>query len=211
MSSRYAARHSTPVKPALNAGLSLFVEPDAPQSVWLRIVLGEKAVDGSRVEAINVATAGEDFFTLSPTGTLPVLADRTGVVTGAVTIAEYLDERYPHPPLMPLGPAPRAQARMFMQQFQTALFPAAAEASAAAGLPEVCRRLLEDAARRFAGRTGQGLCGRGYTLVDAALVALLYSLRRTGVTLPDLGPGFERQSEALFERPAVAQALGACQ
>lgn len=196
-----------PPKLALNAGLTLFVEPLAPVSQWLNIVLAEKEIEGAHIERVDAGTASEDFLTLSPTGTLPVLADRTGIVTGAATIAEYVEERYPHPPLMPTGPVLRAQARMLMRQFEMVLFPELAALKLRAKVPpEACAQMLRDAATRFTGRSiPEGICGNGYTVVDCAMAVLLARLREAQIAVSTNSVGFARYIERALARPAVLQ------
>lgn len=194
-------------KLALNAGLTLFAEPLSPISEWLNVILAEKEIEGARIEMIDAANMSEDFLTLSPTGALPVLADRTGVVTGAATIAEYVEERYPHPPLMPTGPVLRAQARMLMRQFETVLFPELAALRPRAKVPpDVCAQMLRDAAARFAGRNiPEGICGNGYTVVDCAMAVLFARLREAQIAITTNSVGFARYIERVLARPAVNQ------
>ena len=169
------------LKPAPNAGLMLFVAEQSLGCDWVRLVLCEKDVEGAQVNRILPGWPNEDFLVLNPSQTLPTLADREGVLTGARVIAEYLDERYPHPPLMLPGPAGRARVRMAMQSLEQELFPLADRlldedtdnvALAAAELSERVRL----AARLF---PAQGpFLGREYTLADSAWCVLLRRLQR---------------------------------
>src|SRR5882724_5066112 len=79
----------------------------------VRIVLAEKGVS---VEVINVDTNDklEDLLQLNPYGTTPTLVDRDLVLYDANIIMEYLDERFPHPPLMPVYPVARAKTRLMI-------------------------------------------------------------------------------------------------
>ena len=94
-----------PIKPAANAGLTLYVSPDSLHGDWARLVLAEKDVDTAVIKVITPGKVDEDFLILNPAQSLPTLADREGVISSARVIVEYLDERYPHPPLMPQEPA----------------------------------------------------------------------------------------------------------
>lgn len=82
----------------------------------VRIVLAEKGVS---YEVINVETRGkpEDLLELNPYGNVPTLVDRELALYEANIIAEYLDERFPHPPLMPVYPVARAKARLIIYRF----------------------------------------------------------------------------------------------
>ncbi|MDH5736994.1 MAG: glutathione S-transferase N-terminal domain-containing protein, partial [Gammaproteobacteria bacterium] len=83
----------------------------------VRLVLAEKGV---AVEIINVDPAHmpEDLATLNPYNSLPTLVDRELVLYESQVIMEYLDERFPHPPLLPVYPVARAQSRLFIYRIQ---------------------------------------------------------------------------------------------
>jgi RNA polymerase-associated protein len=202
---RHKSAQST-IKPAPNAGLMLFVADDSLSCDWARLVLAEKDVDGAKVQAIRPGSAvNEDFMVLNPSQSLPTLADREGVITGARVIVEYLDERYPHPPLMPLSPAARARVRMALQGLEHELLPRiealpsvpARTAQAARG--ELLERLLAGG-RHFA---AQGyILGRDYTLVDSGWAVLLRRLGQLGIELPAQAEPLRRYAARLFARPA---------
>ena len=176
-----------PVKPAPNAGLMLFVADNSIACDWARLVLAEKDVDGARVQTLRPGAAvNEDFLVLNPAQTVPTLADREGVLSGARVIVEYLDERYPHPPLMPLPPAGRARARMALHSLEHDLFPLVElpQGGARAGQQARAELLerLSAGGRQFA---AQGwFLGREYTLADCAWAALLRRLQALQVELP---------------------------
>ena len=90
-------------KPAPSAGLTLYVSTEQPASRWLELVLAEKDVDGARLLPVTGETPNEDLMVLNPAQSLPTLADREMVIIGPREIAEYLDERYPHPRFMPFA------------------------------------------------------------------------------------------------------------
>lgn len=95
--------------------MSLYSDNDNVFSHQVRIVLAEKGVN---VEITNV-TPGElpeDLLALNPYGTLPILVDRELALYKAKIIMEYLDERFPHPPLLPVYPVARAESRKMMHR-----------------------------------------------------------------------------------------------
>src|SRR5579883_2909815 len=79
----------------------------------VRIVLAEKGVS---VDVINADTNDkmEDLYELNPYGSVPTLVDRELVLYDSNIIMEYLDERFPHPPLMPVYPVARAKSRLMI-------------------------------------------------------------------------------------------------
>jgi RNA polymerase-associated protein len=82
----------------------------------VRIVLAEKGVS---YEVTNIETRSkpEDLLELNPYGSVPTLVDRELALYEPNIIAEYLDERFPHPPLMPVYPVARAKARLIIYRF----------------------------------------------------------------------------------------------
>jgi RNA polymerase-associated protein len=200
-------RHKTAqpnIKPAPNAGLMLFVAEDELACDWARLVLTEKDVDGAQVQTIRPGRAvNEDFLVLNPAQTLPTLADREGVITGARVIVEYLDERYPHPPLMPLSPAARARARMALQGLEHELLHRAEALQGGRGTQAARSELLQRlqaGGRHFA---AQGyILGRDYNLVDSGWAVLLRRLQQLGIELPAQAEPLRRYAARLFARPA---------
>ncbi|WP_051748180.1 glutathione S-transferase N-terminal domain-containing protein [Nevskia soli] len=202
---RHKTAQST-IKPAPNAGLMLFIAEDSLSCDWARLVLAEKDVDSAQIQTIRSGSAiNEDFLVLNPSQSLPTLADREGVITGARVIVEYLDERYPHPPLMPLSPAARARVRMALQGLEHELLPriealpAVGARGAAAARGELLERLLAGG-RHFA---AQGyILGRDYTLVDSGWAVLLRRLGQLAIELPAQAEPLRRYAARLFARPA---------
>src|SRR6187399_3629425 len=91
--------------------MTLFSAPDDPWSHRSRIVIAEKAIDIDIVD-VNPGKYPEDLLDLNPYHTTPTLIDRDLVLYDSRVIMEYLDERFPHPPLMPIDPVARAQFRL---------------------------------------------------------------------------------------------------
>src|SRR5215217_7479169 len=97
--------------------MTLFSRADDPWSHRTRIVLGEKSI---HVETIDVQGGNlpEDLLDLNPYHTVPTLVDRDLVLYDSRIIIEYLDERFPHPPLMPVDPVSRAQFRLALHRIE---------------------------------------------------------------------------------------------
>src|ERR1700749_4068858 len=97
--------------------MTLFSAPDEPHSHRTRIVLAEK---GLEIDVINVAPgrSPEDLLDLNPNNSLPTRVDRDLTLYDSRVIIEYLDERFPHPPLMPVDPVTRAQFRVALYRVE---------------------------------------------------------------------------------------------
>ncbi len=97
--------------------MTLFSSTSDLYSHRVRIVLAEKGINFETVE-VDPANPPEDLMDLNPYGIVPTLVDRDLVLYDAQVIMEYLDERFPHPPLMPVDPVSRAQSRMTLRRIQ---------------------------------------------------------------------------------------------
>jgi len=97
--------------------MNLFTGVNDIFSHRVRIVLAEKGINFEGVE-VDLSNPPEDLMELNPYGSVPTLVDRELVLYDAQVIMEYLDERFPHPPLMPVDPVSRAHSRMTLHRIQ---------------------------------------------------------------------------------------------
>ena len=102
--------------------ITLYSDPHCPNSHRTRIVLAEKELPVTTIE-LDADNLPADFLKLNPYGKLPTVIDRDIVFFESSVVNEYLDERYPHPPLKPGSPAERAQMRLAVMQLERELFP----------------------------------------------------------------------------------------
>lgn len=211
MSLRAKSKYVTPTKPAPNAGLTLFCSVDGVDCHWVRLVLAEKDVEGARVEFQKPGRPSEDLLVLNPAQTLPTLADRDIVLYPARVIAEYLDERFPHPPMMPLEPSLRARLRMALDRIEHDLYGRLAVVEGGGPAARTARKtlaeLLVTSARLFPARGW--FLGLEYSIVDCAWIALFWRLAELRVELPAAADPIRRYSERAFARPAFRASLAA--
>lgn len=209
MSLRAKSKYVAPSKAAPNSGLTLFCSMDGVGCHWVRLVLAEKDVDGARVEFQRPGRPSEDLLVLNPAQSLPTLADRETVIYPARVIAEYLEERYPHPPMMPLEPAQRARLRMALDRierdFYCALATVEAGGPAARGARKSFVELIVAGARLFPARGW--FMGLEYSIVDCAWIALFWRLAEIKLELPPAADPIRRYSERAFARPAFRASL----
>ncbi len=93
--------------------MTFFSDPVSHYSHRVRIVLAEKGVSVDSID-IDPLDYPAELAELNPYCSLPVLVDRELVLYESRVIMEYIDERYPHPPLMPVYPVARADSRQFL-------------------------------------------------------------------------------------------------
>jgi glutathione S-transferase len=181
----------------------LYDAPRCPYCARARIVLAEKGVAYETVE-IDLGDRPAWLYTKNPSGRVPVLEEDGGfVLPESPVIMEYLEERYPEPPLWPPDPAERALARLWIDRFAVRLgddYYALRRGDSSA----LDQRLAElDAALE----AQPFLSGREYGLADIAYVPWILRARSSlGVDLEPY-PALSAWVERLGERPAVAAEL----
>lgn len=97
--------------------MALFSDPLDHYSHRVRIVMAEKGVTGEIIDS-DLDSLSDELLQVSPYAALPVLVDRDVCLYDSVVLMEYLDERFPHPPLLPVYPVSRAEIRLFIQRIQ---------------------------------------------------------------------------------------------
>ena len=210
MSLRARSKFVAENKPAVRAGVTLFCDRESLQSHWARLVLAEKDVDGARLEWVLPNKPNEDLLVLNPELTLPTLIDRDTVIHPASVIAEYLDERYPIPRLMPSDPAVRARLRMVLLRIEKDLFPMAGFILAGKGDVKTARKTLTEhliTSAKLCPASRGWFMGLDYNLVDCAWAVLLYRLASLNLKLPNEVAPLVRYAERLFARPAFQKTL----
>ncbi len=203
------------VKPPLPAaltrtGMTLYIYADDLASHWVRFVVAEKDMDGLHLEWVKPGQTIEDLAILDPTHRVPLLAEREVILNAPRIIVEYLDERYPHPPMMPVEPSARARLRLALHRIEQDLFPLVATIQTGpAGLAQKARKQLMD--NLLAGTPVFGaknyFLSSDFSMVDALWAALLWRLPSLGVPLPAHAKIIQRYADRLFSRPAFGQSL----
>ncbi len=171
------------------------------ESHQVRIVLAEKATTVDVIE-IDAQNKPEDLLELNPYGSLPTLMDRDLVLYNANIIMEYLDERFPHPPLLPVYPVARAQSRLLRYRIHHDWYTLAAIIENGTGDVEKARQELRDGLVAIADAFDSMpfFMSDEFSLVDCALMPLLWRLSHYKVELPRSAKAIENYSQRLFER-----------
>lgn len=189
--------------------MTLFCSARCAYSHRTRIVLYEKAV-AAEVEFVNPSQPPEDLLELNPYGTLPTLVDRDLVLYDSMIIMEYLDERFPHPPLNPTDPVARARARMLVHRIDQDWYALLDEIEKTADRDHIparkqLRESLIAAVPAFAAKPF--FLSDEFSLVDCAMGPLLWRLASLGVGLPRQCTAIQSYAARLFERPAFRRSL----
>jgi len=189
--------------------MNLFSSASCPQSHRVRVVLAEK---GITVEILDVDgdNKPEDLLDLNPYNSVPTLVDRELVLYDPRAIMEYLDERFPHPPLMPVDPVSRARTRLALYRIEQdwySLIPAIE--SRGEKTSSKARKQLSDSltssAEVFAAKPY--FLSDEFSLVDATIVPILWRLQFYQIELPKQAKPVMDYAERMFERESFQASL----
>ena len=190
--------------------MTLFSRPTDIHSHRTRLVLAEKNIN------IEIATVigndlPEDLMDLNPYHTVPTLVDRDLTLYDSRVIIEYLDERFPHPPLMPVDPVMRAQFRLALFRIETDWYSFAEEAEAGVEykLGTKSRKLLRESILQstelFAAKPY--FLSDEFSLVDATIAPVLWRLPMYGIELGSAAEPIEDYMQRVFARQSFQNSL----
>ena len=168
--------------------MTLFSDTIDIYSHQVRIVLAEKGV-GVEISYTDPTNLPEDLIDLNPYGTVPTLVDRELVLYKSHIIMEYLDERFPHPPLMPVYPVSRGQSRLMMHRVEQDWYSLASRIFRNEGDVEAARNELREALLALGPIFAEMpyFMSEEFSLVDCYLAPLLWRLPALGITLSGSG------------------------
>ena len=189
--------------------MTLYSGTTDPYSHRCRIVLFEKGMDFQVID-VDLANKPEDLAVINPHNEVPVLVERDLVLQQANIINEYIDERFPHPQLMPADPVMRARARLFLYNFEEQLFShikdiETGNAKAAEKARNTIRDNLTQIVPLFSKQ--QYIMGDEFSMLDVALAPLLWRLGHYGIELPKQAAPLLKYAERIFSRPAYIEAM----
>jgi len=180
-----------------------------PFSHRCRIVLFEKGMDFEVID-VDLANKSEDLAVLNPYGSVPVLVERDLVLSEANIINEYIDERFPHPQLMPADPVMRARARLYLYGFEQDLYGHIKDLESTDEETVVkARKTVRDNLTQLVPIFSKQdyLLGDEYSMLDVAVTPLLWRLGHYGIEMPNQAAPLLKYAERLFARPLYAEAM----
>ena len=187
----------------------LYSGTSCPFSHRCRIVLHEKGMD-FEIRDVDLHEKPSEIAVMNPYGKVPVLVERDLVLYESNIINEYIDERFPHPQLMPADPVMRARARLFLFNFEQDLFTHVnvlehgSQKSA-----EKSRQIIRDNLTQIAPifTKQKYMLGEEYSMLDVAIAPLLWRLDHYDIKLPKQAAPLLKYAERIFSRPAFIEAL----
>lgn len=173
---------------AKRSSMTFLSDPADHYSHRVRIVLAQKGVTVDIMD-VDPDNKPEDLATLNPYNTLPTLVDRELVLYEPNVMMEYLDERFPHPPLMPVYPVSRGQSRLMMHRIEQDWYSLAAQIFRGEGDVETARNELREALLSLAPVFSEMpyFMSEEFSLVDCYLAPLLWRLPALGIELTGNG------------------------
>ncbi len=190
--------------------MTLFSTPADSWSHRVRLVLAEKSLNIDIVD-VDDENLPEDLLDLNPYNSIPTLVDRDLVLYDTGVIIEYLDERFPHPPLMPVDPVTRAQFRLALYRIEQDWYSLASEIEEGGDRKPVtrARRALRDSilssveifgAKRF-------FLSDDFSLVDCTIAPILWRLEAFGIDMSSQAKPIHRYMYEIFSRPSFQGSL----
>ena len=190
--------------------MTLYSGTTCPFSHRCRIVLFEKGMD-FQINDVDVHNKPEDLAVMNPYNEVPVLVERDLILHESNIINEYIDERFPHPQLMPADPVMRARARLFLFRFEQELFVHVRqlEQSQNGKAGERARDAIRDSLTQIAPIFAKQkfILGEEFSMIDVAIAPLMWRLEHYNIDLGKAAAPILKYSERIFSRQAFIDSL----
>lgn len=189
--------------------MTLYSADDCPLSHRVRIVLEEKSITADII-SVDKNNLPEDLIDLNPYSSVPTLVDRDLVLYNSQIIVEYLDERYPHPPLMPVDPVSRARSRMMLHRVELDWYGVLDDLTGGdATKAAAARKTIQDGLTLIAPVFTKKpyFMSDDFSLIDCSLAPLLWRLSHYGIKLPAQAKPVQEYAERLFARDSFQASL----
>src|SRR6187549_308570 len=189
----------------------LYSGTTCPFSQRCRFVLFEKGMD-FEIRDVDLFNKPEDINTMNPYGQVPILVERDLVLYESNIINEYIDERFPHPQLMPADPVMRARTRLFLFNFERELFNHVQTLESGTQKAQEKARLyvrenLIQIAPIFVKQ--KFMLGEEFSMLDVAIAPLLWRLDHYQIQLNKQSAPLLKYAERLFSRQAFIDSMTA--
>ncbi len=191
----------------------LYSGTTCPFSQRCRFVLFEKGMD-FEIRDVDLFNKPDDISIMNPYGQVPILVERDLTLYESNIINEYIDERFPHPQLMPADPLMRARARLMLFNFERELFVHVhtienMKGRASEKAQEHARNEIRDRITTLAPLfiKNKYMLGDDFSMLDVAIAPLLWRLDYYGIELSKTAAPLMKYAERVFSRPAYIEAL----
>lgn len=188
--------------------MRLYSGTTCPYSHRCRIVLYEKGMDFEVID-VDLMNRAEDIAVINPYNRVPVLVERDLILYEANIINEYIDERFPHPQLMPPDPVMRGRARLLLHRFEQELYSQVDIIEQGGKNADKARGVVRDNLTQLAQilTKQKFLLGDEFSMLDVAIAPLLWRLDRYGIQMGKEAAPLMKYAERLFSRQGFIDAL----
>lgn len=191
------------------SAMILFSSFSNPHCHRVRVVLAEKDI-AADIEYVDVDNLPEDLLHINPYNSIPTLVDRELVLYDSRVISEYLDERFPHPPLMPVDPVSRAHSRLALHRIEKDWYSQLPDLEGgdnkkATKAGKILKERLIASAEVFAAKPY--FLSDEFSLVDATIAPLLWRLKKYGIEIPKNVMPIHEYAERVFSRETFQASL----
>jgi RNA polymerase-associated protein len=188
--------------------MNLYSGTTCPFSQRCRIVLYEKGMDFQVID-VDLFAKAEDIAMINPYGRVPVLVERDLILYDPNIINEYIDERFPHPQLMPPDPVMRARARQLLVTMEREVFVYVDMLEKAPRTADRARQAIRDRLTEMAPVfvKQKHMLGEDFSMLDVAIAPLLWRLDHYGIELPKSAAPLMKYGERIFSRQGYIDAL----
>jgi RNA polymerase-associated protein len=188
--------------------MRLYSGTTCPYSHRCRIVLYEKGMDFEVID-VDLLNRAEDLAVINPYNKVPVLIERDLILYEANIINEYIDERFPHPQLMPPEPVMRGRARLFLHRFEQELYSQVDAIEQGGKAADKARAVIRDNLTQLSQilTKQKFLLGDEFSMLDVAIAPLLWRLDHYGIQMGKDAAPLMKYAERLFSRQGFIDAL----
>jgi stringent starvation protein A len=190
----------------------LYSSATDPFSHRSRFVLFEKGMD-FEIKDVDMYNKPEDIATMNPYGEVPIMVERDLILYESNIINEYIDERFPHPQLMPVDPINRSRVRLGLLGFDRELY---AHVNVLESRTEKDEKKKDKARAHIRDQLtmlaplflkNKFFMGEDFTMLDIAIAPLLWRLTHYKIDLPKVAAPMAKYAERLFARPGFIECL----
>ena len=189
------------------SAILLFSFPDCLHSHRTRLVIKEKEI-AAELHEVDINNLLEEVKIISPYNDFPTLVDRELIIQNSRVIIEYLDERFPHPPLLPVDPVARAKFRLALHRIEHQWYPEFNDSYKNGTLTDSFKEKIKNYFLEIVPSiSDKFFMSDDFGLVDCSLAPLLWRMKHLNVEIPENKKIIEKYAERIFSRESFQNSL----
>jgi len=189
------------------SAILLFSFPDCLHSHRTRLVIKEKEI-AAELHEVDINNLLEEIKIISPYNDFPTLVDRELILQNSRVIIEYLDERFPHPPLLPVDPVARAKFRLALHRIEQQWYPEFNDSYKNGTLTDSFKEKIKNYFLEIVPFiSDKFFMSDDFGLVDCSLAPLLWRMKHLNVEIPENKKIIEKYAERIFSRESFQNSL----